>query len=159
MLGERRERSGRVAAPLVGEHGWGEDAVHPDGPLGADTLFAVKHLGGTMLMLTPVSSLGLKLPLSEKKETETANILAEWHCLANTCIQMLTVGLKNRPEQYVCKLRPVQKFSSAIYLERCTLEALYSEFKVSQEERPGVYQVDPVHGHQDDTVPTLEASG
>lgn len=46
MLGERRERSGRVAAPLVGEHGWGEDAVHPDGPLGADTLFAVKHLGG-----------------------------------------------------------------------------------------------------------------
>lgn len=46
-----------------------------------------------------------------------------------------------------------------IYLERCTLEALYSKFKVSQEERPGVYQVDPVHGHQDDTVPTLEASG
>lgn len=44
VLGERRERPGRVAAPLVGEHSRGEDAVHPDGPLGADTLFAVKHL-------------------------------------------------------------------------------------------------------------------
>lgn len=46
VLGERCEWSGRVAAPLVWEDGWGEDAVHPDGPLWAHALFTVKHLGG-----------------------------------------------------------------------------------------------------------------
>lgn len=76
MLGERRERSGRVAAPLVGEHGWGEDTVHPDGPLGADTLFAVKHLGVGAFFFTvlPVcvfkcSPWGLEIDLSNKSAT------------------------------------------------------------------------------------------
>lgn len=45
------------------------------------------------------------------------------------------------------------------YLEGCALQALYSESKMAQQERPGVDKVDPVHCYHDNTVPSLEAPG
>ena len=41
-------------------------------------------------------------------------------------------------------------------LERGALQALDGQPQVSQQEGPGVDEVDPVHGHHHDAVPALE---
>lgn len=45
------------------------------------------------------------------------------------------------------------------HLQCCALQTLYGESEVAQQERPGVDEVDPVHGYHDDAVPALEAPG
>lgn len=44
------------------------------------------------------------------------------------------------------------------YLECCALQTLDSDSEVAQQERPGVDEVDSVHGHYNDAVPTLKAT-
>lgn len=44
------------------------------------------------------------------------------------------------------------------YLECWALQTLDDDFEVAQQERPGVDEVDPVHGHYNDTVPALKAT-
>lgn len=46
-----------------------------------------------------------------------------------------------------------------LHLERSALQTLYGQSEVSQQEGPGVDEVDTVHGHQHDAVPPLEAPG
>lgn len=36
---------------------------------------------------------------------------------------------------------------------------MYCELEVTEQERPGVDKVDPVHGHQNYTVPSLKTAG